>query len=1048
MAEAATAAFLAAWTRQPADRAALWRIELVTPSTRTLYLTRRSDVRTDSTAPAAFWQSHVVQAEPIEFPGDFMDAGLQPCSTGFTLPLYDPLSGGGTVTSLLSSHLWTGAAVTVWLWERSLSLFVPDALQVFKGVVLDYKITDTTVRFSCTQQGANPNVQQTVTDRRNAPRAGDAVLGTPWPIIYGDCGPQPMRGVWDRENGSTKRGLFDRCGGVIAASPAVLIDAGTGGGATNPKAKLIVASHALKRVGDGSGTNPKQGVSVKANGDSPAVVQLAADADEFNTSTEAGWNLNDDGGSAGTTPIATAWTPAPIHALNWRANQADSVEWLLDDPPQEYRPILFDYTGNKRVLEFQLAAGTPLGDIRALRVVIGYQTLDATDQGQEFFIGNAGTATIPVANHVTNGFTSSVTPVVLDLNLGAPGSALFSILSARGWNFSSLAFGFQFRSGTWTNKKFSILFARVLAQYRPKQRLVRTEQRIVSKADYFREQGVDTTQWSRRKRALVRGYVPVSTAITQAEGNYYASPQGYADDGSGTYTGSASALIERAPDIARHILQTAGGVSSGRIETAVGGHGSFVDARLKLLDWRGQYLLFARAITETIGVHEAVTDLSAQAACLLLINRFTDKFGFVPWTLAPAVDYPHAFKAGELTVLPDLAPLPASEIAVSLRIQYLRDAMRNSDLGICTVGPGHSNGGFFFMGLRDEYLTVVTGVNDKLNFNVGNVGNVNATLDPGDYTPETFRAHVRTKLGGGATQVEYNPIIRAGDNDKLDISDGATKLATIAPGTYPNFEALAAGIQTALNAVSTNWTCDFNRNLRKIIIARSSGTAQLLWNSGANKSATIATLIGFYTVSDDSGAASYTADYQREEDRFIIGRTGTINNSSTIDFYCKSGTDGLDGTRQNAWELLGYLALYDRLGGQSSWMADCPKGNREQTVTAAATTYRKALGLSGSERQRVIQGNWIRNTYTARELRNRLVGLGAVSRVVTTFASHRAVTMERGMVFSMDATMDTTVPFAVYGASSWSGKKFWAVRGRQHLGEGDRWDTEVEAVEA
>lgn len=1046
MAEVATAAFIVAWTREPADRAALWRIELTTPSTRTLYLTTRADLRTDATAPAAMWQALVMRPEPIVFPGDFLDAGLLPCSTGFSLPtLSEPLTGGGSIAALLSSHLWTGAAVTIWLWEKSLPAFATNALQVFKGVVLDYQLNDTAVRFGCVQQGANPHIQPTVTDRRNAPRASDGVLGVPWPIIFGDCGPQPMRGVWNRELASTKRALFDRAGGAIAGAPAVLIDAGTGGGATNPKAKLIVASHTLKRVGDGSGTNPKQGVLVKGNGNVPAVVQLAADADEFNTATEAGWHLNDDGGSAGTTPIATAWTPAPIHSLVWKADQADGVEWLLDDPPLEYRPILFDYTANKRVVEFQMGSGSPLGDIRALRAVIGYFTLDATDQGQEFYLSNGTTLTIPLANHATGGFTSSQAPAVLDFNIGAPGTPTFSILAARQWDFTALFFGFRFRTGTWTNKKFTILFARILAQYRPKQRLVHTQQRVLTRDDLVAvmgEVGADVDKL-RGKHALTSG----TTIITEAEGNYCSAPQGYADDGSGTYTGSANALIEKAPDIARYILQVLAGVSSGRIATGAGEHGSFPDARLKLLDWRLQPMLYARAIIETIGVHEVLTDLSAQAASLLFINRFTDKFSWVPWQSAPAVDYAHTFTPGELTAWPALASLSPAEIAVSLRIQYLRDAMRNSDLGVCTVGPGHSNAGHFFMGLRDEYLTVVTGVNDKLQWNAGS-GNQTATLTAGDYTPETFRAHVRTQMGGGATQVEYNPIVRAGDNDKIDINDGAVKAATIAPGTYPTFESLAAGVQTALNAVSTNWTCNFNRTIRKIIIARSSGTAQLLWSSGANKSATAATLLGYYTPADDTGASSYTADYEREEDRFIIGRTGTVNGTSTIDLLCKSGADGLDGTRTNAWELLGFLALYDRTGGQASWMADCPKGNREQVMTAAATTYRKALGLSGSERQRVIQGHWIRNTYTAREVRNRLAALGSANRAQVSFASHRAVTLERGMVFAVDATMDPVVPFAKYGASSWSGKKFWCVSGRQHLGDGDRWDTEIEAVEA
>lgn len=65
-------------------------------------------------------------------------------------------------------------------------------------------------------------------------------------------------------------------------------------------------------------------------------------------------------------------------------------------------------------------------------------------------------------------------------------------------------------------------------------------------------------------------------------------------------------------------------------------------------------------------------------------------------------------------------------------------------------------------------------------------------------------------------------------NQSLPVNDGSNKTATVAAGTY-TYATLAAAVQTALNAVSTLWTCtyDFSGGTFRFTVGRTSGTKTL-----------------------------------------------------------------------------------------------------------------------------------------------------------------------------------------------------------------------------
>jgi len=112
--------------------------------------------------------------------------------------------------------------------------------------------------------------------------------------------------------------------------------------------------------------------------------------------------------------------------------------------------------------------------------------------------------------------------------------------------------------------------------------------------------------------------------------------------------------------------------------------------------------------------------------------------------------------------------------------------------------------------------------------------------------------------------------IVAGSNDKLDFSDGTTRVATLTAGTYATGALLATEIQTRMNAVSSTCVVSYSGSTFKFTIART-GTLTLKWNTGANKAASVGKCIGFDIAADDTGASTYTADYVAYQSRHWLG---------------------------------------------------------------------------------------------------------------------------------------------------------------------------------
>jgi len=159
-------------------------------------------------------------------------------------------------------------------------------------------------------------------------------------------------------------------------------------------------------------------------------------------------------------------------------------------------------------------------------------------------------------------------------------------------------------------------------------------------------------------------------------------------------------------------------------------------------------------------------------------------------------------------------------------------------------------------------------------------------IDPTDYWVEPdcgtitlYDDEWRFSTGVGCIKVSYwagmsRFLVVSGFNDRIDVQeDGGAEVSVQilakdeARTEYRGYsaEALAAAIQTALNEsenLNGTYTVSYDHVTQKFTISATGLTSlSLLWSSGSNAASSIASLIGFSTSANKTGALSYTSDF-------------------------------------------------------------------------------------------------------------------------------------------------------------------------------------------
>lgn len=117
----------------------------------------------------------------------------------------------------------------------------------------------------------------------------------------------------------------------------------------------------------------------------------------------------------------------------------------------------------------------------------------------------------------------------------------------------------------------------------------------------------------------------------------------------------------------------------------------------------------------------------------------------------------------------------------------------------------------------------------------------------------------RTRYGAGMAGGNF---VISATNKFIDFDDGSSVTATLAEATY-SITTLMAEIKAKMDAVGGQaYTVTYSAITFKFNIS-GPGTFSLLWQSGGNAANSIGSTIGYNVVADDTGSASYTADYVR-----------------------------------------------------------------------------------------------------------------------------------------------------------------------------------------
>jgi hypothetical protein len=995
----ATAAFLTAWRQFPAARCTLARFDLTVPSS----LTLRYGTTEVHTPDGNTWQLGLA-CEPLRHAINYLDPGVSPADATVRLAKRrDASQSSGTIHDMLHQYLFQNATVTIYLWVDEARLGLPvtlafsDALQVFQGVVSRPAEEDATgVSFYLLQdQSWNKQTPPTVVDKTSYPNSPDVSQGLPIPVIYGAHLSPPMRSPWTSSYGSKSK--QEDSGAGLGVVPLILVDAGVGAASV----KLVGASHALTKLLDRT-----NGMSTFLVGESTLDPLDTGGVTETLGASESYLSIADENAIAYAAVI-------PIDVRATGANTATNPRRAMD-VFDETTFASMDQATTTGILQLILPNLSQLGHIESVQALVAYtgNAANANNMRVNAFTPGVGAGGFAPATWAATGTTPVVQTVTWPTNY-----------YDQTWQFGGGATTWDIRVDfvAGAANKASIHWVALVVKYRPQRSVVTPGNQILTVA----LGGARKVQIP--KGPLFGGTVVNVPAVFRLDGQFYSNLKGYADTVGGAFTGSASALIERPPDILNHFLQTYGLVSAGNVETGAGNTGSFVDARDTLRNAQPSDLKLACWIGDRSTVQRVLQAMAQQSGMCVYCDRFTNKWLAFVWKTGATPDY------GYTLSWYDLASFSAEETSVvdvrhALRVKYGYDRYKSKTLYEAFVNSGASGQGTNLPTIRDQRL-VVDGTNHDLDFNEGGVRHV--TLDSATYAPIDLAANAQGKiraLGGAMADhsVGFGFSVKAAYNDTFGVRVAGTPSTITLNAADYTAEGFATELARALNAAAVGLTfaCSYSHSTNKFTLS-ANGNFQVDYTAFATEAVGI---FGQPLGSLPAAAATITASIARYGDRFWFL-------SSTIANYLWAS-----GANQATCcaDLLGFPRT--DTGFVTTSAATYARGDRERI----AATYE---GYYGPKEEQPITADWVRDETTAVELRNRIFDLTARPRPQVRFSSFRIPDVRVMSVIDFQSDLDAVVAYPKYGSDgSWVGKPMRVLEVVQNLGPA--YHTEVVAIGA
>ena len=1025
----ATAAFLAAMNSSATQPVVL--LWLVLPRPGSYPVEYRLSTRDLTMPDGTRWQEAIVDPGTVRMPGSYLSSDVGLCSCSLALVMAAPVAAGASLGSLLASCQWSGATATMWLWHLDLTDWA-DAQQVFAGSVQAFEAEGPLLRLDLRQRDDwNGAITPVAVTRDRWPNAPEESIGAAVPIVYGTLPgivARPPQWSEDYPLGNA----YERVRGGKGTAAGVLVDPGRG----TLKAKVLFASHECAAFGE------------QATGSSPffeATDRLVpikpAGGDLFNSDAlGTGMLLPDDTGYAyvGLWPARvvvgdklplTEEAPALLDPFNdqtfCRISPLDIQDGISDE---------INYNDIHRFLRaFPSGVLSDTGTLVSVKGIVVYRSFAAANR----ILGWVSRDTPDPYVRVTGNNPWTLWEVTLDLTQADLGSDSYGYFCAvNGW----------YPSGT-----VDIALVGLEVKVVPRESNLKVVQKFVAvtrqrptKRRFGHSSGPGAT-------VAVSYHSPYSTSdfLPPEQGvksKFYANLAGQPDDGSGTYTGTPAAVIERPCDVARHMLVKYGEQAAGDLITALSEHGSFVDARADLQTWRGSDMILGFGISEPADVMTALAWVANASMSRVTLSPYDDKFRFLAWGAVRATTRT-PIKRNQFIGEPVISMTSASDLTTALRVSYGRDEQSGGYLYETYLSPSRSCAGYKYLNLADETLATISDASDRIDLSTDGsttAATVNLGALDNDLTdfyaallaefctvfPTPLSAKWAFAIGG---QIDATC-------NRFCIYDGVGSYSlTIPVGTY-TMEQLAAAVAAACNVVSTNWTCIYSRVSRKFTIGRTAGTCLVTFIPVAVAGCAAAHL-GLCPVAY-MGSSSYTSEFPVEEALFAL------SSDTEFSILWRSGTNGYltHDPPLTAYAVLGFSA-YDNTPLAYWAMGTVPKGTRQAMMTEAVQRYIKASSLTAARRDTTIEARCIQDTDTALELRNRVADAMSRPHVVVSGNVRALVGIERGEIVEFDH--ETFAAFYPYPDADtdglWTGKQFVIVEAEQHLGP-DNFGTEIVAV--
>jgi hypothetical protein len=1012
------------WYMHTADsRQSLVQVTLTDPSPITLYVSGRPVIN-DGTN-----YDPVVTDCVVTSPGAWLTADVSPASMRVTL-LNVPLSSlaGARLSNLLVTHRMVGATVELWLSADGLSV-TTSGYRRFRGVVQTWELTNGKLVLHCLQRrDYNKPVAPLVITRGKYPGAPDNSIGATVPIIYGDFSSLPLRVPYATKY-PVSHSIREFISGGDRVAHGILVDTGRQSNAALTPAKVLVASHQVKQLGILNALTGPFGTAffLKSTQDDALHVVDPEPANIFNAADGAGFNLPDGQG----------WAYAPVFPSEIRlaANFAEDPRNILDRR-NEGRYAKLDYAASKRFLYAKLEAKPNLGRMtNAYAYILYFSSAVLTSARFQFAQFGVGATAITLV--------ASTTPTWDVIDLGGNNGWGTGMLPAEPWDFSSRDLQVDFSGGGTPAGQVYVIAMGVVVEYEPTQEVLESV-RTVSTIE-TRPLNTRRDIPGARGRTIAFPYEKVETIppVTELRGSFYANVLGYADDGSGTNTGVAAALIERPPDIARHILTTYAGESPAAICTS--GLGDFNGVRQELRTWHQKDMKLALSIGDQVDVTTALSWIASGGLSWCYLCEVEDVWRFIPWRRGRADTYGRTLNLDDILDPVDglrVESLEDSTVASGVRIPYAWDVESKNYMAETNVSTARSSAGHWYYNIRDQDLLVRAGENDKLDVrsSAGVITTVTLTAGASGYDgvlsalKSVLTPIPGTRLHGVGWSCAWGGYVHASAFNRFmaDNTSAVLVQVTLPPGFYQTLEEQAAATQTELRNQTgdSRWFVTYSRATRKFTFGKTGVNCQVQFNMTSPTevlSNNAAASFGYKPLSY-SGATSHVADYAVEEQLLLITNSGAASTFPGIAFLWETGTNGLKGATglKCAAELLGFDQNHDSASANSH-QALCPKFNREQILALTASRY-------GTKRETTIEGRAIQDSETAMELRNRVADLtGDTPPLVIRFMSGTLADLRRGDVFTTSGEWDTMMVYPRAGDDgSWEGKRFVAVELVQH----------------